>query len=168
MITIRPATSADLSQLVALDQEIFASYGADESPTVIAARLVVYPAGCAVLEEKTSASSSQILGYLTSEKWDSAREPALDEDPYLTHQPNGSILNITTLAIAPQHQQRGLGAHLLAHAITLATNEKCTQILLETAWAERFYTRHGFIKIGERLQRNILLHIMSYVVSNDV
>ncbi len=169
MVTIQPATSADLPQIVALDQAIFGAYGADESPAVIAARLAVFPNGCAVLQETAAeGDSAQLLGYLTTEKWASVREPALDEDPHLTHDPSGTILNITTLAIAPQQQQRGLGAHLLAHAIALTNQENCTQIVLETAWAERFYQRHGFIKVGERLQRNILLHIMSCIVSNGV
>lgn len=169
MITVRQATSADLPQLVALDQEIFGTYGADESPSVIAARLAVFPAGCMILQETAqNTDATLVLGYLTTEKWDHVREPALDEDPHLTHKPDGTILNITTLAIAPHQQQRGLGTQLLAYALTLAEREKCKQIVLETAWAEHFYTRHGFIKIGERFQRNILLHIMSYIMSNGV
>jgi len=169
MITIRPAILADLPQLVALDQAIFGSYGAAESPVVIGARLAVFPNGCVVLQETTPEPVTPLLlGYLTTEKWASVREPALDEDPHLTHNPAGTILNITTLAVALQQQQRGLGARLLAHAIALAQQEKCTQIILETAWAERFYQQHDFIKVGERWQRNILLHIMSCIVSNDV
>ncbi len=169
MFVIRQATLTDLPQIITLDQEIFGGYGADESPAVIRARLEVFPLGCVVLQETGSdIDIAEILGYLTTEKWGRVREPALDEDPRLTHQPTGTILNITTLAIAPAQQQRGLGAHLLAHAITLAKQEQCTEIVLETAGAERFYRRHGFIKIGERFQRNILLHIMSYIMSNDV
>jgi ribosomal protein S18 acetylase RimI-like enzyme len=163
MVQLRPATTADLPQIIDLDQQIFGSYGADESPEVIAARLAVFPTGCAVLVEASAPGDAEtILGYLTTEKWAELREPALNEDPRLTHQPTGTILNITTLAISPSQQKRGLGAQLVAHAIGLAQREGCTTIVLETAWAARFYEQHNFIKRGERHQRDILLHIMSY------
>lgn len=165
MVRLRPATTADLPQIIALDQEIFGTYGADESPEVIAARLAVFPTGCVVLAKATVQGDAEpILGYLTTEKWATLREPALDEDPRLTHQPAGTILNITTLAIALSQQGRGLGAQLVAHAIALAQREGCTAIVLETAWAARFYEQHGFVKCGERRQRNILLHIMQYTL----
>ena len=162
---IRQATSGDLPRIIALDREIFGVYGADESPAVIQTRLEVFPAGCVVLEEATEAGTKtgedvRLLGYLTTEKWAAVREPVLDEDPRLTHVPTGAILNITTLAIAPQQQQRGLGAQLIEYAVALAKQENCTTIVLETARAERFYLRHGFVKHGERRQRDILLHIM--------
>ncbi len=165
-VTLRQATVADWAALVTLDQLIFGSYGAQEDPETIRARLAIFPAGCAVLEETeltlTHATHQQILGYLTTEKWATLREPALDEDPRQTHQPQGQILNITTLAITPAHQQRKLGGRLIEHALTIARQEGCTTIILETAHAERFYQSHHFTKIGERQQRGILLHIMRY------
>jgi len=170
MVRIRQATSTDLQQILALDQQIFGVYGAAESPAVIQARLTVFPAGCVVLEEAAPVDAAvnvalpPLLGYLTTEKWTTLREPALDEDPYLTHNPTGTILNITTLAIAPAQQQRGLGAQLLTYAITFARREACTALILETAWAARFYERHNFVKIGERRQRGVLLHIMHYTI----
>lgn len=157
-VHIRPATVADLAQIIALDQAIFGAYGADEDPAIIRARLEVFPVGCAVLEE--SAEAVLIAGYLTTEKWETPREPALDEDPHTTHAPHGRILNITTLAIHPAYQNRGLGQRLLDEAIAIARREGCEQIILETAHAERFYLRHGFAKLGERQQRGITLHIM--------
>ena len=165
MAIIRLATKEDLPQIFALDQAIFGGYGAAEDPAVIAARLAVFPTGCVVLVETTAQRiESPLLGYLTTEKWHTLREPALDEDPRLTHQPAGTILNITTLAIAPTHQQRGLGTQLVDYAVALAQREACTAIVLETAWAARFYERHRFVKIGERRQRAILLHIMYYAL----
>ena len=167
MARLRPGMATDLPQIIALDQEIFGGYGADESPAVIAARLALFPAGCIVLTDAAAQGETEtIVGYLTTEKWATIREPALDEDPRLTHQPSGTILNITTLAIAPWQQGRGLGSQLVAHAIALAQQESCTTIVLETAWAVRFYEQHGFCKQGERRQRNILLHIMHYVLEN--
>lgn len=163
--TIRRAVEADLLQIIALDQEIFGAYGAQEDPAVIRARLAVFPQGCAVLEEPAADGVGvNFLGYITTEKWAEAREPALDEDPYTTHQPDGPILNITTLAVNPAHQNRGLGGRLLNEVIAIARRENCTQIILETARAEAFYRKYGFSKTGERQQRGILLHIMHYRV----
>lgn len=163
MVSLRQATAGDVAQMVALDQTLFGDYGAAEDPAVIAARLAVFPEGCVVLVA-TPPATTPLLGYLTTEKWHTLREPALDEDPRLTHRPAGTILNITTLAVVPTHQQRGLGAQLLAYAMTLARHQACTAIVLETARAVRFYERHGFVKYGERRQRAILLHIMVYTL----
>lgn len=169
--TLREATPADWEQLVALDQLIFGSYGAEEDPAIIKARLETFPHGCMVLEENqdlpNGATIHQLLGYLTTEKWSSVREPRLDEDPRQSHQPTGTILNITTLAISPTHQNRRLGVRLVEAAIAIARRESCTDIVLETAHAERFYERHHFKKIGERTERNIPLHIMRYRLSDN-
>lgn len=159
---IRQATLADLATIVRLDAEIFGWYGAQESAAVIGARLAVFPAGCVVWEAADDSGQPLILGYLTTEKWLTLREPALDEDPTLTHQPAGTVLNITTLAVAPGQQRRGVGAHLLAQAKVIAAVQGCHAIVLETAHAEHFYQRHGFTKQGERQERGIVLAIMVY------
>lgn len=160
-IYIRRAVAADLPQVIAMDRAIFGVYGAQEEPAVICARLNVFPAGCLVIEEKVERDAeTSILGYLTTEKWREVREPVLDEDPHTTHCPDGRILNVTTLAVGPAHQNRGLGKRLLDCAIAIGRREGCVEIILETAHAERFYHRHGFEKVGERQQRGIHLQIM--------
>lgn len=165
MIEIRQATVDDLPHFVRLDQEIFGAYGADEEEAVIRARVEVFPEGCAVLEDYDDRmQTTTLIGYLTTEKWDEAREPALGEDPRQTHRPDGSVLNITTLAVDPIYQNRGMGKYLLEHAIEIARREGCDQIVLETARAEDFYTRHGFEVTGEREERGISLTILRYSV----
>jgi len=170
-IVLRQATAADWKQLAALDQLLFGSYGAQEDPATIQARLQVFPSGCVLLEERRDSTNGDIvpelLGYLTTEKWHSRREPMLNEDPRQSHQPNGTVLNITTLAVAPAHQNRKLGGQLVAEAIAIARRENCTDIVLETAHAVSFYERHQFVKIGERVQRDIPLFIMHYHVSES-
>ena len=161
-MALRQATLADLPAIVWLDEAIFGWYGAQESAEIIGARLAVFPAGCVILEEVDVAGLPTILGYLTTEKWLQLREPALDEDPTLTHQEAGTVLNITTLAVAPGQQQRGLGAQLLNQAKRIAGLQGCRDIVLETAHAERFYQQHGFTKLGERTERGIALMIMHY------
>ncbi len=173
---MRPATLNDWSSIVALDQQIFGAYGAQEDPTIIRSRLQTFPRGCAALEgycsegrlngatmpesRKIAPSNPFITGYLTTEKWAELREPALDEEPRETHRPDGRVLNITTLAVAPSRQNQGLGTRLLDYAITVARQEACTQIILETAKAEQFYARHRFRRVGERIQRGITLAVL--------
>jgi len=157
---MRPATLADWPDIITLDQEIFGAYGAQEEPTIIRSRLVTFPQGCAALEGRSNSGRPFIAGYLTTEKWAALRQPSLDADPQASHQPAGRVLNITTLAVAPACQNQGLGARLLAHAIAVAQKEGCTQIILETARAERFYLRHRFRRVGERTERGIRIAIM--------
>lgn len=157
---MRPATPEDWPSIVALDQEIFGAYGAQEEPAIIHSRLLTFPQGCAVLEGRGGDERPFIAGYLTTEKWAELREPALDEDPRESHRPDGRVLNITTLAVAPPCQNQGLGARLLECAIGIARQEGCRQIILETAHAERFYLRHRFRPFGARTERGIRLAIM--------
>ncbi len=153
---IRVATPSDVPTMVELDQLIFGGYGGDEDPAVIAARVKVFPAGCAIIEHESGTTA----GYLTTEKWMAVRDPVLNEDPATTHQPHGTVLNITTFAIAPQFQNQRLGAWLLAYTERMAQAHGCREIVLETANARRFYERHGYSHIGERHQQGVNLHIM--------
>ena len=155
-IQLRTARPTDLPQIIAADAAVFGWYGAQEDPQVIAARLQVFPQACIVLE-----ANGEFAGYATAEKWSSLREPVLDENPHETHDPAGSIFNITTLAVLPNQQRGGLGQALLKRLIEIARNEQCTQIVLETAHAEAWYARHGFLKVRERTQRGIRLPIMA-------
>jgi len=155
-IHLRAAMAADAPRLIALDREIFGWYGADEDPAVICARLAVFPAGCVVLE-----ADDVVIGYGLSEKWSIMRAPALDEDPCVTHDPNGRIFCITTLAVQPNHHGRGLGALLLGRLVSIAQAEECRTIVLETAHAVGFYRRHGFQQVDQRTQRGISLTIMA-------
>ena len=155
-LSLRLAATADLPTILKLDQEIFGGYGGDEDPEVIAARLTVFPAGCAVMET----ADRLIVGYLTTEKWEAVRDPALNEPPAETHRPDGTVLNITTLAIVPDWQNRNLGGLLLSYAEQIAIAEGCQDVVLETAHARRFYEKHGYQCIGERHQNGVHLFVM--------
>ena len=157
---MRPAALKDWPDIVALDQEIFGAYGAQEEPAIIRSRLLTFPPGCAVLEGERGGGRPFIAGYLTTEKWAELREPVLDEDPRESHRPDGRVLCITTLAVAPGCQNQGLGVRLLDRAVSIARQEGCAQIILETAHAERFYLRHRFRPAGVRTERGIRMAIM--------
>ena len=157
---MRPAALEDWPAIVALDQEIFGAYGAQEEPDIIRSRMLTFPQGCAVLEGERGHGRPFIAGYLTTEKWAELREPVLDEDPQESHRPSGRVLCITTLAVAPDCQNQGLGPRLLDRAVAIARQEGCGQIILETAHAERFYLRHRFRRTGARTERGIRMAIM--------
>ena len=95
---IRPATQADLPDIVALDTEAFSPYGTAEDPQVIAARHAVFPEGMLVIE-----GEQRLIGYGSAEKWLTEREPALNEHPAATHHPTGQIFCITAMAVWPAH-----------------------------------------------------------------
>lgn len=154
--SIRPATNVDLHLLIELDQIIFGVYGGDEDPDIIAARLAVYPPGCVILEHE----NGTVAGYLTTEKWNDLRDPVLNEDPTETHKPDGTIFNITTLAIVPEFQNQRLGEKLLQYAESLGRSEGCTDVILETARARKFYERHGYKLVGKREQQGVSLFVM--------
>lgn len=164
-ILIRAATQQDLPEIVRLDREIFGWYGAAEQPEIIRARLQVFPAGFIVAEADGAAGGRRkgepgIAGYASSETWADYREPALDEDPRQTHVPGGRVFCITTLAVNPPHQGRGVGRTLLAALVGIARHARCAEIRLETAHAADFYRRNGFETLGQREQRTIPLTVM--------
>lgn len=48
----------------------------------------------------------------------------------------------------------------LDHAISIAQEQRCKKIILETARAKRFYLKHGFEHVGTPTERGIELYIM--------
>ena len=158
-LTIRQATQADLPTILKLDKEIFGAYGGEEDPEIISARLAVFPQGCAIFEAQQG-EREEIIGYATTEKWSTLRDPSLNENPFETHDPTGSVLNITTLAITSANQGRSYGGEGLRWIEQFGISESCREIVLETANARRFYEKHGYRLIGERDERGYPLYIM--------
>ncbi len=159
----RQATKEDVPLIVSLDQKIFGVYGGEEDPDIIAARVDAYPKGCRMLE----LVNGETVGYLTVEKWTTLREPALNENPHETHDPNGSVLNITTLAIDPPYQSQGFGGEVLQWLEPFSIDESCNQIVLETANARSFYEKHGYHLMSERNERGYPLYVMVKTLRHD-
>ena len=78
---MRPAALKDWPGIVALDQEIFGAYGAQEEPAIIRSRLLTFPPGCAVLEGERGGGRPFIAGYLTTEKWGRAARTCTGRGP---------------------------------------------------------------------------------------
>ncbi|MDH6140823.1 MULTISPECIES: ribosomal protein S18-alanine N-acetyltransferase [Kitasatospora] len=66
----------------------------------------------------------------------------------------GGESDVQTIAVADQHQGRGLGALLLTDLITESARRGCAELLLEVrvdnARAQGLYERHGFVPVGIR------------------
>lgn len=154
-ITIRLAMSTDLPQACDIDYEAFSPYGTAEPPETIAKRLAVFAEGFIVLEKENI-----LLGYATAEKWIEQREPALDEDPFTTHQPSGRIFCITAMAVRPAFWRQGYGTAILHHLIDIARQHQCQQIILETTHAQSFYEKFGFRISSKRRQADAALVVM--------
>jgi ribosomal-protein-alanine N-acetyltransferase len=62
--------------------------------------------------------------------------------------------HVTTVAIAPEHQGRGLGRELMVASMRLALAEGARQVSLEVAVhndrAQALYRRFGFVPVGVR------------------
>ncbi len=159
--TIRLASQSDLSQVCDVDYEAFSPYGTAESPQIIATRLAVFPEGFVVLEK-----GGAVLGYGSSEKWLHDREPALNEDPSTTHNPYGRIFCITAMAVRWAYWKQGLGSAILERLMSVARQQRCKRVILETTHAQRFYLRRGFQVANERRQGHVVLYIMQFTLEN--
>jgi len=152
---IRRATVADMPQVIQLDFAAFSPYGTTESPKIIRARQQIFPEGFVVAE-----SAGRIVGYGSSEKWPTMREPGLDENPYDTHDSDGSIFCITGMAVAEAYRRQGIGTAMTRRLIHIARAHGCTHVVLETTHAQAFYHRLGFEILTERQERGVRLSIM--------
>ena len=106
-------------------------------------------------------ADNEIAAYGCSEKWLTEREPALDENPLATHQPEGRILCITALAVKKKYRGRGYSLLVLDKLIETAHLEGCKKIVLGTTHAQDLYLQRGFTVVHNRTERGISLDVMS-------
>jgi ribosomal protein S18 acetylase RimI-like enzyme len=155
-ILVRNARDQDIPAVVEIDTEAFSSYGTAEQPDTFQLRLKAFPDGFIIL-----VADHEIAAYGCSEKWLTEREPGLDEDPVVIHQPEGRILCITTLAVKMKYRGRGYGSRILDKFLEIAHGERCQKIVLETAYAQGFFLKRGFKTVQKRMERGISLEVMS-------
>lgn len=155
-ILVRNAREQDLPAVVQIDSQVFSPYGTSEKPDTYQQRLTAFPNGFIVL-----IAENEIAGYGCSEKWLTEREPALDENPLKSHQPDGRIFCITALAVKNKYRGRGYRLLILEKLIETAHLEGCKKVVLETTHAQDLYLQRGFQTVKKRMERGIAFDVMS-------
>jgi N-acetylglutamate synthase-like GNAT family acetyltransferase len=153
---VRNARDQDIPAVVEIDIEAFAPYGTAEMPETFQLRLNAFPDGFVVL-----VAENEIAAYGCSEKWLTERQPGLDENPLVTHQPEGRILCITAMAVKMKYRGRGYGLVVLDKLIEIAHREGCKKIVLETTHAQGLFLKRGFKTVQNRTERGISVDVMS-------
>jgi ribosomal protein S18 acetylase RimI-like enzyme len=155
-ILVRNAREQDIPAVVEIDAEAFSPYGTAEKPETFQFRLTAFPDGFVIL-----IADNEIAAYGSSEKWLTEREPGLDENSLVTHQPEGRILCITAMAVKTKYRGRGYGLHILDKLMEIAHREGCRKIVLETTHAQGLFLKRGFQMVESRTERGISLDVMS-------
>ena len=155
-ILVRNAREQDISAVAEIDAEAFSPYGTAEKPETFHLRLKAFPDGFIIL-----VAENEVAAFGCSEKWLTEREPGLDENPLVTHQPEGRILCITAMAVKMKYQGRGYSLLVLDKLIEIAHREGCKKILLETTHAQGLFLKRGFTTVQNRAERGISLDVMS-------
>lgn len=160
-LLVRNARDQDLPAVVEIDTEAFTPYGTAEKPETFQLRLTAFPDGFIIL-----VADNEIAAYGCTEKWLTERDPALDENPLVTHNLDGRILCITAMAVKKKFRGRGYGLRLLDKLIEIAHRERCQKIVLETTHAQAFFLKRGFKTVQNRTERGVSLDVMALAVES--
>ncbi len=160
-ILVRNAREQDMSAVAEIDAEAFSPYGTAEQPETFQLRLTAFPNGFIIL-----IADNEIAAYGCSEKWLTEREPSLDENPLVSHQPEGRIFCITAMAVKTKYRGRGYSSLILDKLIEIAHNEGCRKIVLETTHAQDLYLKRGFKVVQNRTERGISMDVMSLEIES--
>lgn len=155
-VIVRNARDQDIPTVVEMDAEAFSGNGTAEKPETFQLRLRAFANGFIIL-----IADNEIAGYGCSEKWLTEHEPGLDENPLVTHQPDGRIFCITGMAVKTKYRGTGYGLLILDKLMEIAHNEGCRKIVLETTHAQDLYLKRGFTTVGNRTERGVSLDVMS-------
>ena len=155
-ILVRNARDQDIPTVVEIDAEAVPGNGTAENPETFQLRLRTFPNGFIIL-----VADNEIAGYGCSEKWLTERQPGLDENPIVTHQPDGRIFSISGMAVKTKYRGRGYGLLILDKLIEIAHNEGCRKIVLETTHAQGLYLKRGFKTVRNRTEGGVSLDVMS-------
>jgi [ribosomal protein S18]-alanine N-acetyltransferase len=133
---LRPMTTADLADVVALERELFPE---DPWTAQMFADEVVLP--------------PEVRLYLVAEA-DAAAEPGIAGYAGMLFVPGGLQADVLTIAVRESHWGLGTGSALLGALIAAARERDCAEVFLEVRAdnprAHGLYLRRGFAEIGVR------------------
>lgn len=155
-VIVRNARDQDIPAVAEIDAQAFAPYGTAEKAETFQRRLTAFPNGFIIL-----VAENEIAAYGCSEKWLTEREPSLDENPLVTHQPEGRIFCITAMAVKEKFRGRGYSSLILNKLIETAHLEGCRKVVLETTHAQDLYRERGFLTVKKRMEHGVSLEVMS-------
>jgi GNAT superfamily N-acetyltransferase len=160
-VRVRLAQQEDLPDVCAIDHDAFSPYGTAELPAILRARWDVFPQGFVIAEE-----GDCVIGFGTSEKWLDEHEPAMNENPFQSHNPGGRTFCITAMAVRRAWRGYGVGAAILEALVQIAKDQQCRVVVLETTHAQTFYLQRGFRETGQRHQFDTWLTILTLTLEN--
>ncbi|MGN0729463.1 GNAT family N-acetyltransferase [Treponema sp.] len=149
MAIVRKVCISDLKNIMEIEKNSFKN-GIQESESVFAERIQIFPDGFFILEEENSAA-----GYFCSELWDSAvlensDSFSLNHSASGFHRKNGEILYISSVAVWEKYRGRGFGNKLFQDSVS-SILEKFPQIkemvlIVNEEWisAVKIYRKFGF------------------------
>jgi ribosomal protein S18 acetylase RimI-like enzyme len=155
-VLVRNARDQDIPAVVEIDTEAFSPSGTAEKPETFALRLKAFPDGFIIL-----VAENEVAAYGCSEKWLAEREPGLDENPLVTHQPDGRIFYITGMAVRTKYRGRGYGLLVLDKLMEIAHGEGCKKIVVETTDAQGLFLKRGFQVVRNRTEQGVSRDVMS-------
>ena len=125
---VRPATSADANEILALETALF---GADAwSSSSVLAELTAADRSCPV-----AVSDGQVIGYVLTLR-------------------SGDVVDLQRIGVDPARQRQGVATALLEAALEQAHDDGADAMLLEVSEANgpalAFYAREGFVEIDRR------------------
>lgn len=137
MMVWRPMGAGDIAAVAAISDTVHGRY--TERPAVYAERLLLYPAGCWLLEEEGAA-----LGYLVGHPWRDGQVPALDA--FVGAIPaNADVYYLHDLALLPQARGTGAAVDAVRLSVNQARIAGFARIALTAVnGADAFWRRHGF------------------------
>ena len=155
-ILVRNARDQDIPAVAEIHAEAFSPSGTVEGPETILLRLTAFPNGFIIL-----VADNEIAAYGCSEKRLTEEGPRLGEQPFTSHQPEGRVFSITSMAVRMKYRGRGYGLLLLNKLIETAHLEGCKKVVVETSHAQDLYLKRGFKTVRNRTERGTSLDVMS-------
>jgi [ribosomal protein S18]-alanine N-acetyltransferase len=129
-LTLRQMTAADLSDVLALEDALFAEEAWSHS--MLAGELAQQPASRHYLVAEQDGVLIGYAGLLAA----------------------GAQADVVTIAVATARWGRGIGSRLLSELLAEASRRGCTEVFLEVradnARAQRLYRWYGFTELGVR------------------